>query len=78
MWRKVLAGVCVPLAAMFTASTLYGTLLLFVEPKEGPKSYVITYLVVSLGVHAVVAVVLFFWWRWIIRTLRRPRGSTKE
>ncbi len=78
MWKRVLAVICIPVALLFTVSAVQVTVTSVDWSTDGTLAYRLSFYAGLIIVPLISGVVLFFWWRWIIRTLRRPRGSIKE
>lgn len=75
MWKKVLAVICIPVALLFTVSAVQVAVSSADWSTDGTLAYRLSFYAGLIIAQLIAGVVLFFWWRWIIRTLRRPRGS---
>ena len=75
MWKKVLAVLSLPLALLLTYAAVV-TLFNFPGPKsDAPAGYRMGHMAGSVLAVLFTFGVLFFCWRWIVRTLWRPRKS---
>lgn len=72
MWKKLLAAICIPVVFFFTLAMLPGTLTSLGKMGDGTTAYRISYLLGNLLAMTAWGAVMFLWWRWIVRTLRRP------
>jgi len=75
MWKKVLAGVSVPVAFVFSVSLLQMLLKMVSEEPAGTAGHRFGY-ILGQGVAAFgMGALLFLWWRWILRTFKRPASD---
>jgi len=75
MWKRILATISIPLAALLTVSMVEATWISIAAAPEGAGLYRVMFFI-GMGVGALVtALLLFLWWRWIWRVLRKPKAS---
>lgn len=75
MWKKVLAILSIPFAALLSFAAVWSTFITFaVGPSQGGAYGVFFYVGVALAM-GLTGGVLFFLWRWIRRVLWNAGGS---
>ena len=78
MWKKALAIVSIPVAALLTFATVNATKVTVAEGMDRDGGYQAGYFIGMAMAMFFTGGVLFFWWRWIWRVLfRRPSQGTQ-
>lgn len=71
MWKKVLAWISIPFALLFSLSMVRVTLNMMVTEPEGTAAYRFAYIVGQCLAAFMMGALLYLWWRWIGRVLKR-------
>lgn len=77
MWKKVLAVISIPVALLLTYAAVVPLFNFPGPPSDAPAGYRVAHMAGSVLAVLFTFGVLFFWWRWIIRTLWRRRKSVE-
>lgn len=79
MWKKILAVLCIPIALLLGVSTLHTTLTALASPERtGGKAEQAGYVTGLLLGFALMALLTFFFARWIVRTLWPRKEAPPE
>ena len=73
MWKKILAGLSIPVAGLLTFSTIHATKVTVTEGMQRDGGYQAGYFIGMAVAMLFTGGVLFFWWRWIWQVLFRKR-----
>ena len=75
MWKKMLAVLSLPVALLVTYAAVVTLFNLTTPPADAPTGYRVGHMAGYVVAVLFTFGVLFFWWRWIIRTLWQRRKA---